>query len=164
MIANNSRMWDYFEGRRGHPAALNSRLFEIARTLVRAADERAKPNGERLPEFRDSARDSLELRLFSAEPIYADLETLTLADSLTDFAGAFGDGDPLVQGVLNGKSPRVRAAELVNGSQLKDVAARKALYEGGAAAVAASKDPDDRAGPRGGRHRPRGAQALRVAG
>ncbi len=141
MIANNSRMWDYFEGRRGRPAAFYSTLFEIARTLVRAADERPKPNGERLPEFRDSAKESLELRLFSEEPIYPDYETLTLADSLTDFAGVFGDGDPIVQGVLAGKSPRARAAELVTGTKLKDVAFRKKLYEGGAAALEAAKDP-----------------------
>lgn len=141
MIANNSRMWDYFEGRRGHPAAFYSTLFDIARTLVRAGDERPKPNGERLPEFRDSAKESLELRLFSEEPIYPDFETLTLGDSLTDFAGAFGDGDPIVQGVLAGKSPRARAAELVTGSKLNDVAFRKKLYEGGAAAIEGAKDP-----------------------
>ena len=141
IIAANSRTWDYFEGRRGHAAAFNSTLFEVARTLVRAGDERPKPNGERLPEFRDSSKDSLELRLFSEEPIYADYEELTLADSLTDFAGAFGDGDPLVQAVLANQSPRVRAHELVTGSKLKDVAVRRQLYAGGAAAIAASKDP-----------------------
>ena len=140
MIAHNSRLWDYFEGRRGHPAAFNSTLFEIARTLLRAVDERAKPNGERLPEYRESARDSLELHLFSEEPIYPDLETLTLSDSLTDFAGAYGDGDPLVQGALASKSPRARAAELVAGTKLKDVAFRKKLYAGDAAALDAVKD------------------------
>jgi hypothetical protein len=43
--------------------------------------------------------------------------------------------------VLAGKSPRARAAELVNGTKLLDVAVRKRLYEGGAAAVTAAKDP-----------------------
>src|SRR5207302_2545752 len=40
-----------------------------------------------------------------------------------------------------GKSPQARAAELVNGSKLADVALRKKLFEGGKAAVGASDDP-----------------------
>jgi hypothetical protein len=43
--------------------------------------------------------------------------------------------------VLAGQSPRDRAAALINGTQVRDVAFRKKLYEGGAAAVAAAKDP-----------------------
>ena len=104
-------------------------------------DERPKPNGVRLPEFRESSRPSLELRLFSEEPIYDDFEELTLADSLTDFAGQFGASDPTVQQVLAGKSPRDRAVELVTGTKLRDVAVRKKLYEGGAAALKDFSDP-----------------------
>src|SRR5690606_11066628 len=66
--------------------AFNSQLFSITRTLVRAAQERPKQSGERLREFRDSARPSLELALFSSEPIYDDLEHAKLADSLTFMA------------------------------------------------------------------------------
>jgi len=47
----------------------------IARTLVRLAEEDAKPNAERLREYRKSARESLEQMLFSEAPIYNDLET-----------------------------------------------------------------------------------------
>ena len=64
-----------------------------------------------------------------------------LTDSLTDLATRFGYNDPLVQKVLAGKSPTARALELVTGTKLKDVAVRKQLYEGGAAAVTAAKDP-----------------------
>ena len=46
-----------------------------------------------------------------------------------------------MQKVLAGKSPRDRAAELVNGTKLDDVDVRKKLYEGGKAAVDASNDP-----------------------
>ena len=48
---------------------------------------------------------------------------------------------PLGQRVLAGKAPPERAAELVHGTKLRDVAARKALGEGGKAAVDASNDP-----------------------
>ncbi len=109
--------------------------------MTRAIDERAKPNGERIPEFRDSARESLELELFSTEPIYDDYEILRLSDSLTDFASQFGANDPLVQKVLAGKSPHARAVELVTVTKLKDVAVRKDLYGKDAAALQAAHDP-----------------------
>ena len=137
----------YYEISRGRetasyraPRAFYSTLFKYARRLLRAGDERPKPNGERFSEFRDSNKESLELDLFSTAPIYDDVEQITLTDSLTDLAAAFGANDPLVQQVLVGKSPRDRAAELVKGTKLKDVAFRKQLYEGGAAAVTAAHD------------------------
>jgi nicotinamide mononucleotide adenylyltransferase len=139
--------YDYLEqerpitvGYRG-PRAFYGTLFKYARLLTRAIDERAKPNGERIPTFRDSARESLELELFSTEPVYDDYEILRLTDSLTDFAEKFGASDPLVQKVLAGKSPRARATELVSGTKLKDVAVRKDRYGKDAAALQAAHDP-----------------------
>jgi hypothetical protein len=146
-IAKNAPLYNYLEqerptpvGYRG-PRTLFGNLFKYARLLLRAVDERAKPNGERIPQFRDSARDSLELELFSTEPVYDDYEILRLTDSLTDFASQFGADDPLVKKVLAGKSPHDRAIELVSGSKLKDVAVRKDLYGEGAAALQAAHDP-----------------------
>jgi hypothetical protein len=141
-------VYHYFEVSRGRasasyraPRAFYSTLFKYARRLLRAGDERPKPNGERFPEFRDSNRESLELDLFSAEPVHDDVEQATLTDSLTDMATAFGNTDALVQQVLAGKSPTERAAELVKGTKLKDAAVRKQLYSGGASAVTAAHDP-----------------------
>jgi len=146
-IAKNAALYNYLEqerpvtiGYRG-PRALSGNLFKYARLITRAIDERAKPNGERLPQFRDSARESLELDLFSTEPIYGDYEILRLSDSLTDFASQFGANDPMVQKVLAGKSPHARAVELVSGTKLKDVAVRKDLYAKDAAALSAAHDP-----------------------
>jgi len=118
-----------------------STSFGIARTLLRAGDERAKPNGERLREFRDSARESMELQLFSEEPLYADYEILKLADSLAFLEIKLGAEDALVKSVLAGKSPRERAAELINGAKVRDVAFRKKMYGGGSVAVTAAHDP-----------------------
>jgi hypothetical protein len=128
------------DSRRGG-LGFDSRLFKMARTLVRAAVERPKPNGERLAEFRDSNRAPLELQLFSPAPIYDDVEELELADSLTDLATRLGPEDLLVKQILAGKSPRERASELVSGTKLKDVAIRHQLYEGGAAALKDYSDP-----------------------
>ena len=146
-IAKNARVYNYFEMERRkfgvyrQPRAFYSTLFKYARLLVRAADERAKPNGERFEEFRDSAHESLELELFSTEPVYDDVELLTLTDSFTDLASTFGASGPLVKMVLGGKSPVERASELIKGTQLKDVALRKKLYAGGQAAIEAAHDP-----------------------
>jgi hypothetical protein len=122
-------------------AGFRSTLFAFARTLVRAAEEKPKPNGERLREFADSNLAPLELQLFSDEPIYNDFEMLTLGDSLSYLAEQLGCDDELVQKVLAGASPRQRAAQLVTGTKLKDVAVRKRLYEGGQAAIEACDDP-----------------------
>jgi Peptidase S46 len=120
--------------------AFNSELFVIARGLLRMADETAKPNADRLREYAEAGLDSLKQQLFSEAPIYADLETVKLADSLSMYLEMAHAGDPLVEKVLAGKSPRERAAELVRGSKLADVAYRKQLADSGASAIAASND------------------------
>jgi hypothetical protein len=94
-----------------------------------------------MPIFRESGKESLELELFSTEPLYDDFEILNLTDSLSDFAERFGPDDPMVKQVLAGKSPRARAVELVSGTKLKDVALRKKLYAGDAVGLAAAHDP-----------------------
>ncbi|MCC6233147.1 MAG: S46 family peptidase [Verrucomicrobiales bacterium] len=120
---------------------LRGELFSLARTLLRSAAERGLPNGDRLREFRDSNRTSLELDLFSSRPIHEDLEILHLADSLTHLTSTLGATDPVVARVLAGKSPRQRAAELVAGTRLRDVAVRKSLYALDLAALRAAADP-----------------------
>jgi hypothetical protein len=121
-------------------SAFNTSVFGIARTLVRAAAEQAKPNEKRLEEFAESEKKSLELKLFSKRPLYKDFELHKLSDSLGWMCEILGYNDKLVQQVLAGKSPRQRAGELIAGTNLWDVAERKKLYEGGAEAIAESKD------------------------
>jgi hypothetical protein len=126
----------YVERLRGFP-----RLATNARTLVRAAAEKTLPNQDRLREFRDSALPSLEQQLFSTEPVYKNLETVDLAESLTEMEEALGKDNPDVQKILQGKMPSDAAKDLVNNTNLDDVSVRKQLYEGGKAAIDASTDP-----------------------
>jgi hypothetical protein len=135
--AENMRVGTLLENAAGF---YRSHLFSIARTLVRAAEEKPKPSGERLREFGDARLPSLEHGLFSDEPIYEDFEILRLGDSLTFLAGQLGADNELVKKILAGKSPRERAFELVSGSKLADVAVRKKLYEGGKSAIDSSSD------------------------
>jgi Peptidase S46 len=137
VIAQNAKTYNLLEAGQG----FNSILFHIARTLLRAAEEKPKPNAERLREFGQAGLQSLEFQLFSEEPIYDDFEELKLANSLTWLTTQLGYSNPLVQKVLAGKSPGERAAELVLGTKVKDVAFRKKLYNEGQAAVDAAKDP-----------------------
>jgi len=126
----------YMERLRG-----TSRLPQLARTLVRAAAERPKPNSDRLREFRDSALPSLEQQLFSAEPVYKTLETVNLGDFLAEMQDALGKDNPDVQKLLQGKTPADAAKDLIANTRLDDVAVRKQLYEGGQAAIDSSTDP-----------------------
>ncbi|HUJ44061.1 MAG TPA: S46 family peptidase [Opitutaceae bacterium] len=106
---------------------VSSTLLDLARKLYRVPAERARPNGERLAEYRDSARPELELALFSGEPIYDDFEQLQLTHWLTMLATELGPNDPAVQIALGGQSPPARAAQLVQHTRLRDVAFRRQL-------------------------------------
>jgi hypothetical protein len=108
---------------------------------VRLADELPKKNPDRLREYRDSNLDSLKLTLFSPAPLYPDLERRKLQASLTFLAEQLGGEHPVVVTVLAGKNPANRAAELVAGTNLFDVAKRRKLFDGGKSAVDASPDP-----------------------
>jgi hypothetical protein len=136
-IAKQAREYDLLE--RG--SGFNTVLFTHARQLHRAAAERAKPNGERLEEYRDSGLASLERGLFAAQPLYPDLETLKLANSLTFLAGELGYENPVVKKILAGASPQKRAAALVATTRLGSVDVRKKIYAAGAGGADAAADP-----------------------
>ena len=135
MIALNALTANFVESYQ-----FNSDLFSIARRLVRSASERAKPNGQRLTEYRESAKATFELGLFSTKPIYADLEQVKLQHFLTMMAMELGAKHPAVVLALAGKSPSVRAAVLVQGTKVGDNAVRQALYAATPEAIAASDD------------------------
>jgi hypothetical protein len=119
---------------------LFSTLFEIARDLVRLAEESTKPNSDRLKEYRESALKSLELKLFSEAPIYPEYEEAKLAYSLAAWKKVLPD-DPTIARILHGRSPALAAKQFVEGSKLADVNVRRKLAAGGKAAIEASHDP-----------------------
>src|SRR5678815_1018201 len=122
-------------------AGFNSVLFGFARGLVRLAEENTKPNAQRLLEYTDARRASLELALYSPAPIHEDFEKLKMADSLGFMVELLSADNPLVKQVLDGKTPEARADELITGTKLKDPAYRKELAAGGAKAIEDSTDP-----------------------
>jgi hypothetical protein len=114
------------------PAAQGSSLFRIARQIVRLSEERGKPNDRRLTEFRDSARKTLELALYSPAPIDDGLEIVLLTQYFEELK-ALGDNEAPVKAILQGRTPRQAAEAFVRGGKLKDVAERKRLAADGAA-------------------------------
>ena len=120
-------------------AGFNTSLFGVARTIVRLVDESEKPNDKRLPEYTDARRPALEASLYSTAPMYDDFEKLKLANSLTFMLSEYGGG--VGKRVLNGKRTEERAAELLDGTKLRDVEYRKQLVAGGRKALDDAKDP-----------------------
>jgi hypothetical protein len=131
-----SRAYTYLEVR----AAYGSTLFRYARALVRAADERAKANDVRLPEYTDSRLALLERQVLGALPIYPELEAMLLAFWLSKLREQLTVDAPETKSFLGHDSPETLGARLAR-STLGDPAVRKSLWDGGIRAVRASADP-----------------------
>ena len=118
-----------------------SPLAGMASTIVRYGDEIQKPGAQRYPEFTDARLEGLKFGLFSSAPVYADMEEAQLAAWLEEAQKALGADDPFVKAALGGQAPAAVAKQVMAGTALADPAARKALVEGGPAAIKASADP-----------------------
>jgi hypothetical protein len=118
-----------------------SSMAANALTIVQYVAEVQKPDGERLDGFHDSELESLRFRLLSPAPVYPKMEEALLADSLQEALEELGPNDVFVQTVLNGRSPKEVAAQVLANTKMGDAGFRKSLIEGGPAAVAASTDP-----------------------
>ena len=132
------------QSRFGGPAGLYSPLFRYARFLVRAAAEQTKPDEARLPEYTKARLPGLKERFAAKMPIYPSLEIMNLTFTLEKLREDLGPDDPFVKEVLGKDSPATLARRLVKGSRLGDPKVRLRLFEGGAKAIAASKDPMNR--------------------
>lgn len=117
-------------------------LLGIAGHLVQLAAERVKPNGERLPEYRDALLPRLTGSLTATAPYYKDLEQVLLLDRLDQAKSELGADHPYTR-TLAGNSADGKAAlvQAIAQTKLDDPAERRRLLDGGAAAIAASTDP-----------------------
>jgi len=125
---------------------LDSHLFRSgvlgdAVKLVRAAAERTKPNGERLPEYTDQALVSVQQEMSAPIPVYRDFEELNMAYLFTIIRRDLGVDDSFVRKLLGDESPEQLAHRLATGTHLDDPKVREELYSGGEAAITASTDP-----------------------
>ena len=129
----------------------SSSLFTIARGLVRHGDEMGKPNGDRLREFGESRLPQMKASLLVNKPVYDELEISMLTWALTRLRADLGADHPIVKRVFGKRSPAQIATDAVQHTRLKQQQVdangnvvggyRKSLYDGGKAAVDASRDP-----------------------
>jgi len=117
-----------------------SDLYAYARRLVRGAQERAKPNAERLPEYADARLPLLEKTVLDAKPVDSAMEQLLLEFWLTKLRESLTADAPQTKLYLGRESPEALSRRLAT-SRLGDPALRKQLWDGGLAAVRASDDP-----------------------
>ena len=120
--------------------SLDSQLAGLAMEIVQYVAEARKPDSQRLPGYHDAQQERLKFRLFSPAPIYPALEVARMTGALQEALDELGPNDLFVKTALNGRTPKEAAEAMVNGTKLRDPAARRALIDGGEAAVAASTD------------------------
>jgi V8-like Glu-specific endopeptidase len=121
-------------------AGRDSDLYRFARILVRAAVEKTKPNGERLPAYTDSRLVLLSKTLLDPQPVYPEREQVVLEYWLSKLRENLTADAPGTKTFLGKDSPETLAARLAQ-SKLGDPVLRKTLWDGGMAAIQASDDP-----------------------
>lgn len=122
-------------------AAFNGRLFNFARSLIRAAAEREKPNQERLEGYTEAEMPRRKQVTLADRPIYPELEMLQLSFSLDKMREFLGPDSVFVHEILGMKSPAALAKALVSGTRLADPAVRAELWDADWATIRDSKDP-----------------------
>ncbi len=122
-------------------AAFGGQLFSYARSLIRAAVERDKPNEQRLDAYTVDRLPRQKQLTLAPRPIYPELETLQLAFSLDKMREYLGPDSEYVREILGARTPEAAAAELVSGTGLADPALRARLWDADLDEIAALDDP-----------------------
>jgi Peptidase S46 len=118
-----------------------SQLLNLAGGIVRVAEQGALPDAARLAMYRGRGLERMRAQILRDAPIDAAADCLTLTAQLEAAAKELPAGDPFLAAVLGAQTPTAAAHALVDSSKLDDVAVRRALLEGGPAAIAVSTDP-----------------------
>jgi hypothetical protein len=116
-------------------------LLGHALTLVRLAEEEAKPSALRLSEFSEGNLKATQARLTAPRPVQKPIDATLLAAGLQEAQDELGTQHPYVKAMLGGQTPEAVAKAAIEGTKLDDPTVRKQLAEGGKAALDASADP-----------------------
>ena len=93
-----------------------------------------------MPRYSDNGFGE-EKQVLDAAPVEPGLEQLMLEFWLSKSRELLTADDPDTRVLLGSDSPEALSAKLVSGTKLGDPAVRKALWDGGMAAIEASDDP-----------------------
>ena len=125
---------------RYYPAS-GSTLLNLASALVRLPGQEALHDTLRLAQYRGTALNNLRTQLGAPIPVDTVLERLNLENWLRAAQQELDPKDPLLVTLLAGRTPEQASVDLLKATQLGDPSVRSELLKGGAAAIAASKDP-----------------------
>ncbi len=120
--------------------AYGTRLLGLAGAMVRWHAEMAKPEADRLPQFRGPQLAALT-RATDSAVVDTLLEIRMLGAYLGAMQAELPAGDPVLRAALGGRTPEAAARAMVAGSQITTGAQRRALIQAGAGRLAASSDP-----------------------
>ncbi|HEX5437602.1 MAG TPA: S46 family peptidase [Gemmatimonadaceae bacterium] len=118
-----------------------SPLFSMAGRIVQLPAQSSRPDSARLSMYRGQGLERARASLLRDRSIDTVLDKVLLATQLRLAQRALPRDDPFLTAVLGGRSPEAAAKALVSGTRLTDVSVRRALVQGGAAAVDSSTDP-----------------------
>ncbi|HEY3287757.1 MAG TPA: S46 family peptidase [Gemmatimonadaceae bacterium] len=118
-----------------------STLLNLAAGIVRIPEQEKLADSLRLQAYRGPGLARAKGQIGASMPVDVAMDKQLLAMQFERALKALGPNDPFVKLALNGKAPAEAAAALLDNTTLTKVEARKALLDGGAAAVAASTDP-----------------------
>ena len=135
--------------------------FRFARTLVRGADERPKPNEDRLEEYQEAKLPAVTQSLFSTAPIDDEFEIFKLTWSLTKLRETLGPDHAFTRKVLGQESPAELAKRLVTGHEAARPGRPQAALGGRQGRGGRLAGPHDRLRPRRRPGLPRGPQDVR---
>ncbi|HVE35670.1 MAG TPA: S46 family peptidase [Gemmatimonadaceae bacterium] len=119
-----------------------SNLLNIAGGIVRLPSQGALPDSARLPQYRGAGLDRIRQQIATI-PVDTAFERRALAATFAAWKEALPATDPALVLALKagGGDPDRAAAAIIAKTTLADPAARRALIDGGASAVAKSTDP-----------------------
>ncbi len=120
-----------------------STLWNMAGGLVRIPLQIPLADSLRLPTYRGPALERIRQSELANTPLDTAFERMALAATFAAWKEALPPDDVLLRAALgygNG-DPEAAAARIIAQTSLADVAARRALLEGGTAAIARSTDP-----------------------
>ncbi|RMF75860.1 MAG: S46 family peptidase [Acidobacteria bacterium] len=117
------------------------RSMSWAMQLVLMPRQRALPEDERLPGYRESELARRQRRMLAPVPVFADLEAVMLGHAFARALALLPEDDPARRVVASLGDPAAAARALTTGTTLADPDVRRRLLEGGAEAIAASDDP-----------------------
>jgi hypothetical protein len=112
-----------------------------AAQLANLAAELEKPEEERGDSFKGNKLELMKKSIMKAVSSDPDLERLTLEKQLEAMTRLLGADDPVMQTLLQGRTPEAAASALISGSALNDSMSVTSLVMGAPNTIAQSRDP-----------------------